>query len=227
MNTTFQDFDNEIVKLDLSGKNHHVGNIVEFGNDLIVLFNGTDYIYIPFEHILNLSIAIDKDHKDAISEPLESPSIASKANKNDLTLTNVLTQAQGMFVEIYVTNNQPLHGYISHIMEDYFVFHSPIYKTMIIATKHLKWLIPYSHNQRPFGLTDHNLSVKPFTKPLLKTIKEQVEKMQNELVVFNLGEKLHHVGKIKNFNGLVVEIETARNVSVFLNLLHIKTIHRV
>ncbi|MFE6166267.1 DUF2642 domain-containing protein [Viridibacillus arvi] len=225
MNNTFQNFANEIVKLELSGKKHHIGNIIELGNDLIVLFNGTDYIYIPFDHILNL--AIDKDNKDAISEPLESPSIISKENKNDLTLSQVLTQAQGMFVEIYITNNQPLQGYISQIKDDYFVFHSPIYKTMIIATKHLKWLIPYSHNQRPYGLSDIDFSIQPFKEPLLNTLKEEVKKKQNQLVVFNLGEKNHHIGKIKNINGQVVEVETARNVSTFLNLLHIKTIHRV
>ncbi|MFF3100757.1 DUF2642 domain-containing protein [Viridibacillus arvi] len=224
MNNTLQNFDSEIVRLDLSGKKHHIGNIVELGNDLIVLFNGTDYIYIPFDHILNL--AIDKDNKDEISEPLESPRIISNENKNDLTLTNVLTQARGMFVEIYVTNNQPLTGYISHIMNDYFIFHSPIYKTMNIAIKHLKWLIPYNNNKRPYGLSEQEFTIQPYNEPLFNSLKEQVEKMQNELVVFNLSEKLHHTGKIKNIKGLIVEIETARNVSTFLNLLHIKTIHR-
>ncbi|MBK3497419.1 DUF2642 domain-containing protein [Viridibacillus sp. YIM B01967] len=220
-----QNFDKEIVFFDLSGKKNLKGTMIDMSNDMIVLFNGTDFIYIPIDHIQNFGI--DNDNKDEIKEPSESPSIISNKNKTDLTLAKVLSQAQGIYVEIYVTGNQPLHGYITNIMSDYFVFYSPIYKTMYIAFKHLKWLIPYTHNQSPYGLSDKELQIQSIIEPLSSTLEAQVEKMKNELVVFNLGEKDNHIGKINNVNGQIVEIQTARTNFSYHNLLHIKTVHQV
>jgi hypothetical protein len=226
LNKLIQSLVKKIVQIEVSGKKVINGTIIDLGSDMIVLFNGTDFVYIPLDHIQNLRV----DHKNEydIKYPTMIPSINVKENNEGLTLRKSLTQAKGMFVEIYVTSGQPLHGYITNIMNNYFVFNSPIYKTMYITLNHLKWLIPYSQNQLPFGLTDHhNFPGQPTDVSLAKTFETQVEKFKNEIVVFNIGENNNHIGKINNVEEKIVEIQTARTQPVYLNLHHIKTLHKV
>ena len=109
--------------------------------------------------------------------------------------------------------------------DNYFVFYSPIYKTMYIALNHLKWLIPYSKN--PYGLDDHNFLVQSNNELLANAFETQVENLKNKLVMFNMGEKPNHIGKINNVNDQIVEIQTARSYPTYLNLCHIKTLHEV
>ena len=103
---------------------------------MIVLFNGTDFVYIPLNHIQ--SFKVDCDNENDIEDPTEFPSIITEENEENLSFGEVLTQAKGKYVEIYVTGSQPLHGCITSIMNNYFVFQSPIYKTMYIAIDHLE-----------------------------------------------------------------------------------------
>ncbi|WP_397536854.1 DUF2642 domain-containing protein [Rummeliibacillus pycnus] len=222
MDKLLQNFDKEIVELEISGGKFLKGSIIDISSEIVVLFNGTDYLYIPIDHIQNL--LVNTNNGDEIDVPSEPPTITNK-EKEDLTLTQVLTQAQGMYTEIYVTGKIPLHGYISNIMNDYIVFQSPIYKTMYIALKHLKWLIPYSFNQKPYGLADHTFDIQPYNEPLSRDLAIQVEKMKNELIIINIGEKSDYIGKVNNIVGKIVEIKTARTNSAFLNLDHFKTIH--
>ncbi|MEK3887789.1 DUF2642 domain-containing protein [Bacillus sp. FSL K6-3431] len=225
MNKIIQNLIREVVQIEVSGKKFINGTIVDIGNDIIVLFNGTDFVYIPLVHIQNLRV--DQKNEDEIKSPTESPSIVSEENKDELSLRKVLTQSKGMFVEIYVTSNQPLHGYITSIMNNYFVFHSPIYKTMYITLHHLKWLIPYSNNQRPYDLDNRNFPIQPTNVSLARTFEVQVKKFENEVVVFNIGENNNHIGKINNVEEQIIEIQTARTHPVYLNLHHIKTLHQV
>ena len=225
MNKLIQNFDKEIVKLHLSGKKELKGAIVETGSDLIVLYNGEDYYYIPINHIHELTL--DNYNENNIQMPSENPKIFSTNAQDELTLDKILSQAVGIYAEIYVTGHQALHGYISTIMSDYFVFQSPIYKTMYIKIEHLKWLIPYNDHQHPYKLPDGDFSRQTFTGSLSKTFDKQIETMKNKLVVFNLGEKSNYMGRLNDLKGQIVELQTARANPIYLNLLHIKTIHQV
>ena len=51
--------------------------------------------------------------------------------------------------------------HITGIMNNYFVFQSPVYKTMYISLNHLKWLIPYAQNDKPYGLDNHTITLQP------------------------------------------------------------------
>ena len=55
-----------------------------------------------------------------------------------------------------LAGNAPIHGYVTSVMNDYIVFYSPVYKTVYISLKHLKWLIPYKENQVPYALNKMN-----------------------------------------------------------------------
>ena len=116
------------------------GTLIDVGSDMIVLFNGTDFMYIPLDHIRNFEM--DCDNEDNVQAPTELPSIVAEESKEDLSFEEVLAQAKGRLVEIYVTGNQSLHGTITGIMNNYFVFQSPIYKTMYISLAHIEMADP-------------------------------------------------------------------------------------
>lgn len=224
MKNIFDQVKKEIVKVDLAGKSFVKGSIVESSSEIVVLYDGNDFLYISTEHIENVSVM---QNEDDIQQPSTFPSSIKKDETLDFTFVHVLTQAIGMYTELFVTNRQPLHGTITNVMQDYIVFYSPIYKTMYIPIKHLKWIIPYSEQQRPYQLSDEELQVKQIGESFVHRFDLQVEKMKNKLVVFNLGEKTHFIGKLINVHGKIIELHTARKNTAFINMQHIKTMHIV
>lgn len=217
-----QYLDKEIIKIEIPGKKTLKGIIVEVGSDVFVLFDGKDYFYIPIAHIHQFQI--DYVNEDGISMPSETTGLLNKT-QDELTFERVLALAVDIYSEIYVTGNQSLHGYISNIMSDYFVFQSPVYKTMYIGIEHLKWLIPYNHTEKPYGLSKQDFTIQSIPQEFPNTFQMQIETMKDKFVVFNLGEKENHSGSVRAIKGQFVELQTARANANFLNLLHIKTIH--
>ncbi|WP_342515097.1 DUF2642 domain-containing protein [Sporosarcina sp. FSL K6-1522] len=225
MNTIIQSLINEVIQIEISGKKLISGTVLDVGSDMIVLFNGADFVYVPIVHIQRFWA--DRNNENDIKAPTEFPSIVAEESKEALSFGEVLTQAKGKFVEIYVTGAQPLHGYITSIMDNYVVFQSPIYKTMYISLNHLKWLIPYAQNERPYGLDNQSFSFQPNDESLANTLEVQVGKIKNKIVVLNIGGNKSYVGKINNVEAQIVEVQTARTQSIFLNIDHIKTLHQV
>lgn len=201
------------------------GAIVDVGSDMIVLYNGEDYYYIPINHIHELTV--NNYNENNVQVPSENPKLSANNAQDKWSLEKMLAQAVGIYVEIYVMGDQVLHGYISTIMNDYFVLQSPIYKTMYIKTEHLKWLIPYNDHQQPYKLPDSDFPLQTFSGPLSKTFDMQMETMKNKLVVCNLGEKSTYMGRLNNLEGQIVELQTARANPIYINLLHIKMIRQV
>ncbi len=210
------------IKLEISGKKLLSGLLVDIGSDLWVLFNGIDYLYIPAIHIQNWHF-LKQDEIDEITFNNEPAPIYN--HNEEISLRKTLTSAKGIFSEIYVTSKQALHGYIISIMNNYFVFYSPIYKTMFISLNHLKWLIPYTTNQRPYGLSNSSLPVNPSNLTFARSFEVQIEKLTGELIVFNIGENENVMGKIHGIKNNFVELITAKEDPVYLNLHHIKTVH--
>jgi hypothetical protein len=210
------------IKLEISGKKYISGLLCDIGSDLWVVFNGVDYLYIPIIHIQNWQF-MKQDEIDEITFSDEPTPIYN--HNEEISLRKTFTAAKGIFTEIYVTSNQSLHGYIISIMNNYFVFYSPIYKIMFISLNHLKWLIPYSNNQRPYGLSNANLPVNPSNITFARSFEVQIEKLTGELVVFNIGENENVIGKIQGIKNNFVELISAKEDPVFLNLQHIKTVH--
>ncbi|TWD91607.1 hypothetical protein FB550_12149 [Neobacillus bataviensis] len=210
------------IKLEISGKKYIYGLLVDIGSDLWVIFNGTDYLYIPTIHIQNWQF-MKQYEIDEITFNDEPTPIYN--HNEEISLRKTLTAAKGIFTEIYVTSNQALHGYIISIMNNYFVFYSPIYKTMFISLNHLKWLIPYTNNQRPYGLSNASLPVSPSNLTFARSFEVQIEKLLGELIVFNIGENENVIGKIQAIKNNFVELISAKEDPIYINFQHIKTIH--
>jgi hypothetical protein len=211
------------IKLELSGNKPIHGILIDIGSDLWVIYNGYDYLYIPTVHIQNWKFPT-KEEIDEIITLSDDQSPIFNPNE-EISLRKTLTAAKGIFTEIYVTSKQAVHGYIISIMNNYFVFYSPIYKTMFISLNHLKWLIPYTNNQRPYGLSNANLPVNPSNITFARSFEVQIEKLIGTLIVFNIGENENGMGKVMGIKNNFVELLTAKGDPVYLNLQHIKTVH--
>lgn len=211
----------EYVYVKLIGEKRFKGLLVDVGNDIVVIYNGTDYIYISLYHIQyykfvnSLVVEIQKPEMDSTIKR-ESPSIS---------LRKVLSTSKGIFTEIYVTGAHSIHGYVTSVMNDYFVFYSPVYKTVYISLKHLKWLTPYQENQVPYALNKNELPVNPLNITLARTFEEQLIKMVGKIMVFDFGEYENKIGKMTKVEDSHIELIKARDEKMYLNLQHVKSVH--
>lgn len=209
------------VELEVSGGTTFQGILVDLGQDIIVLFNGNDYFYIPFLHVhnirLNASIEMEMGENPAVS-PINE-------DQSTISYRKTLMNAKGRFVEIFVTGNKSVHGYVTNVLNDYFVFYSPVYKTMFISLNHLKWLTPYQSNITPYTLGNEELPVKPVTITLQRSLEEQLKKMEGSLAVFDLGDHPLKIGLLKQVQDNMIQLVVASGESVYWKIPHIKSVH--
>lgn len=207
-----------IVKL--SGDNLIEGILTDIGQDILVIFDGSRFFYIPWIHIHRIRIS------PSTNEQILEPSHSSLAEEMEtISYRKILTNAKGVFSEIYVTGNMSFHGYITSVLSDYFVFYSPIYKLMYISLHHLKWLTPYNQCVSPYTLSNESLPVNPSNIPLLRSLENQLKKAEGKLVVFDGGCDPLKVGLLKKVENNVIELAIASGESVYINISHIKSIH--
>lgn len=210
---------NKAVTIDVSGEKKLRGILIDIGQDIMVIYNGENFIYIPTLHIQNIKT------NDDLEEEIITPTSMPYEDESKLSYRKILQHARGQFVELYVSGRISLHGYVTAIMNNYFVFYSPIHKTVYIHMYHLKWLIPYSTNQTPFSLERERLPVSPYVLPLSRTFEEQLQKLVGEIVIFDLGDNENKIGLLNNIDNQFLELTSGKGVNLLLNLHHIKTVH--
>ena len=220
---TWQGDPKQYYTVSLVGDRHFKGFILDGGSDIIVLYNGENFIYIPVNHIEY--IVTDTPDADFI-EPSNDSSTPFNFLQKDLTLDGILNEAKGIYQELYI-NKKCLHGTILEVLDDYIVFYSPIYKKIYIDKKHLKWLIPHMPNERPYDLSEVEFNWQPVEKGFKENFVQQITALTNKLVVLNFGEKIHHIGKIKSISNAMLELKIAKDKSIYVNIAHIQTIHEV
>lgn len=208
-----------VIDVELLGDKLHTGILVDAGQDILVLYNGERYIYIPSFHILNVSMNTQKKSTD-FSALTEKP-----INSDKISYRKMLMNSKGVFTEIFVSGFQPVHGYITHIMTNYFEFYSPVYKTMFIPLVHLKWLIPYSDYHTPYLLDKKCFPVNPSDLPLSRSFEEQLRKLEGKIVVFDLGRTPNKIGLLKEIDNNIVHMITAEGKTFYTNIQHIKSVH--
>lgn len=218
--TLFEPFLGTTIEIHLSGEIRYKGLLIDIGKELLVLFNKKDYIYIPINHIQKILPVLEIENED--EEPSASP---FDELEEGISLRKLLTNAKGVFVELQVARHQVVHGYITNVLNDYFVFHSPVFQTMFISFQHLKALIPYEKTQIPFGLNLKSLPVKPSQLSLARTLEEQLKKSIGQIVVFDLGDSASKIGKVQSIDSNLIELITARETQTIVNLRHLKTVH--
>ena len=209
------------VELEVTGKIIFQGILIDLGQDILVLFNGKDYFYIPLLHVHNIRvndlIELETNGNDPVS-PINDEQTAISYRK---TLLN----AKGRFIEIFVTGNKSLHGYVTNVLNDYFSFYSPVYKTMLISLSHLKWLTPYQTDLTPYTLDTKALPVKPSGITLQRSLEEQLKKLEGNLVVFDIGDHPFKIGLLQLIQNNIAELVVASGETVFWKVSHLKSIH--
>lgn len=208
------------IYVQISGKDSFNGILTDVGKDIIVLFNGERYFYIPLVSTHRIQLNIDKDEQ--VTQPSES-SFATQLEA--LSYHGVLNNAKGMYTEIYVTGNVSYHGYITGVNNDYFTFYSPVYKLMYISIHHLKWLATYNQNNTPYTLSKENLPALPMVIPLQKSLEEQLKQVAGSLVVFDGGIDPMKIGLLKKVDKNLIELAIASGETIILNLSHVKSVH--
>lgn len=208
------------VEVEISGNNVLAGKLIDMGLDLLVLFHETQYYYIPLVHVQNIKACPHSDEEDI--DPGDKP---IDCDTDTLSFRKILNQAKGMFVELFVSGNKPIHGYLTSIMNDYFVFYSPVYKGMFISMNHLKWLIPFPPALTPYTLSNQALPVHPVQIPLSRTFEEQCRKLAGNIVVFDLGDNPDKIGLLHKGDGQMIELVNGKGDKIDWNLQHIKTVY--
>ncbi|MBU8877965.1 DUF2642 domain-containing protein [Bacillus sp. FJAT-29790] len=205
------------------GKESINGILIDAGKEILVLFNGEQYMYIPLFHVHQIKL---NRNKDELVDPPPSKSTVT-AEMDPLSYQDVLTNAKGNFLEIYVARNLSFYGYITNVLNDYIAFDSPLYKTIYIPIHHIKWLIPYTQNITPYTLSKESLpfSKSPNNLPLLLSLENQLKKVEGKLVIFDGGMDPRKVGLLKKVENNLAEFVLATGEIVCINLLHIKSVH--
>ncbi|MGG3451145.1 hypothetical protein [Domibacillus aminovorans] len=212
----------EFIHLELVGKKEVSGVLIDFGSDVLVLRKQDEFYYIPLIHIREIRL-LSKEEADSFTQfdAITAPPLADK-----LSLIEILRAAEkGIFVELNVTAHQPVHGHITHVMNDYIVFFSPVYQTMIIPLQHIKWLIPYPASSHPYGFSqsirqEPNAPVKLFAR----TLDKQIESMQGAFITCNIGDKESMSGKLIHKETNFLDLMTVKEQDVHVNVHHIKAI---
>ena len=220
MSMSMNHYIDKIVEVDISGKTTFIGKLVDLGLDVMVLYNGHDYLYIPLLHIHRLREVSEEDYT-----PLRTIEENLIEESQRISYRNILQQAKGKFIEIYVTGGKSLHGYITSVLNDYLVFYSPVYKNVFVSLHHLKWLTPYSNELTPYSLSDKELPVRPASAPFVRNFEEQLKKYENQLVVLDLGDQSEKIGVLKEVSNNIVELITANGESMYWKLAHVKSVH--
>lgn len=216
----FLDTDVEVV---ISGDTRFVGTLIDIGQDIFVIFDGCNYLYIPLLHLHQMNKAINTNtEKPILINPEDT---MMEAENNSFSYRNTLNKVKGKFIEIYVTGDRSIHGYVTSVLNDYIVFFSPVFKTLFISMHHLKWFTPYSTEQTPYTLDNSQLPVVPSSVSLVRNFEEQIKKYVGQLVIFDMGEVPEKVGLLKDVSNNIIELINASGESIIWKLNHLKTMH--
>lgn len=210
----------QYVELDVSGASLPIkGKLIDLGQDILVVHNGRQFLYIPFVHLQQMRLIVNEFQDIEVPEP-------HFEQQNDLiSYRKVLMNAKGMFSELYITGHQSIHGYLTSVMNDFFVFYSPVYHSVMVSLKHLKYLIPYNPNVTPYTLTPEQFPLKPSPITLARTFDQQMNKLLGEFVILDLGENPNKIGVLKSIDQSMIELSNADGKSIYLHFDHVKTIH--
>ncbi|MCR8634231.1 DUF2642 domain-containing protein [Paenibacillus radicis (ex Xue et al. 2023)] len=216
-----QQFVGQQVIVDISGNNICKGTLIDLGLDIMVIVHEQQFYYIPLVNVQNVKL-----NSESSTEPdNKSEDTPIDYQADSLSYRKILNAAKGHFVEIYVTGNKTIHGYLTSIMNDYFVFYSPVYKAMFISMNHLKWLIPYRSNHTPYSLDNQSLPLSPINITLSRTFEEQCKKLEGKLVVFDLGDNTKKIGLLQKADSDFIELINANGDKIVWNLQHLKTVY--
>ena len=209
------------VNIEISGKLEICGKLIDAGLDILVIYN-QQYFYIPIGHVQRIKADTQNVYDWDVDFQPEQP---INTNTDTISFRKILTHAKGTFVSLYIEGNKTIHGYLTSVMNDYFVFYSPAHKVMYVSMNHLKWLIPYTKNTSPYSLNNEYLPVNPTSISLARTFTEQCKRLENNIVILDNGDHPEKIGLLKKVYDNKLTLVTAEEEIVYWNCQHLKTLH--
>jgi hypothetical protein len=209
------------IELELSGCKLPIqGETIDMGQDLIVVYGNHRFIYIPLHHLQSMHMTKADDPNSTTILPAPDPEM----DHNNISYRKILMNARGRFSEISI-GGRTLHGYITNIMNDYFIFFSPLHHSVYVSINHLKYIIPSPTNSTPYSLSQQHFPMQPASMPLSRTLDQQLQKMVGELVILNLGDKPYRAGLLKSADNNLLELVEAEGNTLIMHTDHVQTIH--
>ncbi|KAA8783129.1 DUF2642 domain-containing protein [Paenibacillus amylolyticus] len=209
------------IEFELSGCKLPIqGEVIDAGEDIIVVYGNQRYIYVPLHHIQTMHFTKSEETSTNMDVPAPDPEM----DHDNISYRKVLMNARGRFSEISI-GGRTLHGYITSIMNDYFIFYSPLHHSVYVSIHHLKYIIPSPSNSRPFAMEHQHFPIQPSSISLSRTLDQQLQKMAGELVILNLGYKPEQTGLLKSINDKLLEVIDADGSTRFMHTSHVQTLH--
>lgn len=209
------------IEFELSGCKLPIqGEVIDAGEDIIVLYSNQRYIYVPLHHLQTMHFI--NSEKDSHSIDVAAPD--PEMDHNKISYRKVLMNARAKFSEISI-GGRTLHGYITSIMNDYFIFYSPLHQSVYVSIHHLKYIIPSPSESRPFAMDHQHFPIQPSSLSLARTLDQQLQKMVGKLVILNLRYKPEQTGLLKSINDKLLEVIDAEGSTRIMHTSHIQTLH--
>ncbi len=141
------------------------------------------------------------------------------------SLRKILTYARGLFSEVYFSSGRPIYGYVSSVMNDYFIFCSPVYHTVAVSLQHLKYISPCPATAAPYNLSPGQFTPRPSPVTLARTFEMQLRKLEGELIIFNLGMLPGETGVLATAGEQMLELTGEDGVSSYIPYEQIQSVH--
>ncbi|WP_366290542.1 DUF2642 domain-containing protein [Paenibacillus sp. AN1007] len=196
------------------------GEVIDAGEDIMVVYGNQRYIYVPLHHLQTLRFMKSEENSNHMDMPTPDPEM----DHDNISYRKVLMNARGKFSEISI-GGRTLHGYITSIMNDYFIFYSPLHQSVYVSIHHLKYIIPSPANSRPYAMDYQHFPIQPSSISLSRTLDQQLQKMTGELVILNLGYKPEQTGLLKSISNRMLEVIDAEGSARFMHTSHVQTLH--
>lgn len=196
------------------------GEVIDAGEDIMVVYGNQRYIYVPLHHLQTMRFMKSEENSNHMDMPAPDPEM----DHDNISYRKVLMNARGKFSEISI-GGRTLHGYITSIMNDYFIFYSPLHQSVYVSIHHLKYIIPSPANSRPYAMDHQHFPIQPSSISLSRTLDQQLQKMTGELVILNLGYKPEQTGLLKSISNRMLEVIDAEGSARFMHTSHVQTLH--
>ncbi|MFD1775801.1 DUF2642 domain-containing protein [Paenibacillus rhizophilus] len=196
------------------------GTLRDFGPDVVIIKNGNKYLYIPAAHIRFLT-----HNTEAVVEPDDIPQSLPSSQETIISLRPLLENSKGIFTEIYITGVHVLHGYIQNILDDYILFYSPVFDTVLVHMKHLKYLIPYPPEVIPYSLKKDKLLSNLSAVSTESNFIQQLKKMEGNFIAMDMVNDPQKVGLLKKVQAPMFELVAPNGESIFALIDHIQTVN--
>ncbi|MBO7747617.1 hypothetical protein I8J29_25855 [Paenibacillus sp. MWE-103] len=217
METPLEKWIGKQVLADMAGKRSVEGIVIEAGPDLLVVQDRERFIYMPLAHVQRVRESFGGGESGAPA-PAYRGEVAS--------MERMLKAAEGRYVELQV-GGSVLEGFVTAVKPDYLQIYTPLYPGLIVALKHLKWLVPYPKEYDPYPSAAVGASAKDAARRqrLAESFREQVKLAEGRLALLNVGGPAEIVGMVRQAGGGMVEIGDANGESAYYLLDHLKSLY--